>query len=508
MSEEPVNKLQLSKWSRLSPLSVVYFIVHFTIKFIKDALINVMPILVIFITQVEHKLFWGSISILAILIALILYTFLYFINFQFKVTDDEIILHKGVLKKEHLTLNFSKVQNVNITTPFYFKPFYLVSCQFDAAGSAQQEVVLPGIVLKKGEVLRDTVFNYRHKNPPSDPQIINSSPLQDKISFLKVSNGNILKYGLMTPVAFLFLALLAPFSEAIIRYFEQHWIVSITNWLSAQGMREENVGVMALLFIITGVCLGVIFLSTLGALLRFYNYQLFIQKQKLSRIAGLFERHQMSVTLDKIQAIEVKQNWVALLLKRYVVVLKQIESSVNTGFNRAHSFLIPAVNKHQLIQLYDVFGDVFSLKTIPFKGISRHFLYKNIMFFCVLPSTLLFGFVYFYTNECYLFFWLFYVLMGTLLCWLRYIRYGIYSDGYFVYVKTGFIGYTVHTFSLYKLQHISIIQTPFMRKRGLASLSIQMAFGEKTIPYLPHSLVTTFINCGLYQAESVEKSWL
>ena len=39
-------------WQRVSPWALLYFIVHFAIRFVKDGLLNLLPILVIFVTQV------------------------------------------------------------------------------------------------------------------------------------------------------------------------------------------------------------------------------------------------------------------------------------------------------------------------------------------------------------------------------------------------------------------------------------------------------------------------
>ncbi|WP_350608633.1 PH domain-containing protein, partial [Pseudoalteromonas sp. MER144-MNA-CIBAN-0113] len=90
--------------------------------------------------------FWGQIAGAVALVALLIYSFLYYKSFRFCISEEhEILLKKGVFKKERLTLKFARVQNVNIAEPFYFTPINLVNCIFDAAGSVAQEVVLPGI---------------------------------------------------------------------------------------------------------------------------------------------------------------------------------------------------------------------------------------------------------------------------------------------------------------------------------------------------------------------------
>ena len=133
ISEEQSSSLH---WQKVSPWAVLYFVVYFSVRFVKDGLLNLLPMLVVFVTQVENKLFWAQVVGAIAIVTLLIYSILYYINFKFCISDDhEILLNKGVFKKERLTLKFSRVQNVNIAEPFYFTPVNLVNCIFDAAGS-------------------------------------------------------------------------------------------------------------------------------------------------------------------------------------------------------------------------------------------------------------------------------------------------------------------------------------------------------------------------------------
>ena len=148
------------KWQKLSPIAIVYFVLHFLVRFVKEGLINIAPAFAIFITQVENKLFWFGTGVAVVTVVISVYALLYYLNFRFKISEHEVILRKGIIKKERVTLNFAKIQNVNLATPFYFSPFKLVNCQFDTAGSAQKEVSLPGISLEFANRMRDEIFDY------------------------------------------------------------------------------------------------------------------------------------------------------------------------------------------------------------------------------------------------------------------------------------------------------------------------------------------------------------
>lgn len=514
MSESmTADELQAKTWQKLSPLSLVYFVLHFVVRFVKDGLLNLAPVVVIFVTQVENKLFWGSVAVGVFAVGLVSYSVLYYLNFRFKVTDHEVILRKGVIKKERVTLNFAKIQNVNIAVPFYFGPFNLVNCTFDAAGSAGQEVGLPGIISSAGQLMRETIFNYKqqHQNSENDlnsdeNELVNSQA--DSLPTFSLSNIEVAKFGLMSSMMFLVLAGFAPFIEHIVSFSKTTFVEPLMTILMPLVGSEQGASVVAVIIVLVSMIALFVGASVLGAVLRFYNYQLFVQGTKIKRVSGLLERHQMSVSTSKIQAIEIKQNWVAMLLRRFVITCKQVENSQNPAAKKGQSLIIPALGKDQIKPVLSFFGQESLPHSIPFIAIHSNFWRKNFLLFCVVP--VLIASILFFLLTDQIVWWLSVaaLVLGLVLCILRYKRYGFYSDGEQVFVRTGFIGHTVTIFSLYKVQQIQKTQTPMMRKSGLSTLTIQLASGRLRIPYLPNCLVTDFINLALYHTESSQRSWL
>ena len=63
----------------------------------------------------------------------------------FRVSTLGIELRRGVLKKEHLLLAKSRIQELQVQQPFYFRPLQLFSVSLDSAGSQQQEFYLTGL---------------------------------------------------------------------------------------------------------------------------------------------------------------------------------------------------------------------------------------------------------------------------------------------------------------------------------------------------------------------------
>ncbi|WFO19104.1 hypothetical protein ATS73_014130 [Pseudoalteromonas sp. H100] len=51
---------QTQLWQKVSPWALVYFVVHFGVRFVRDGIFNLLPLGFVFVTQVENKLFWGA----------------------------------------------------------------------------------------------------------------------------------------------------------------------------------------------------------------------------------------------------------------------------------------------------------------------------------------------------------------------------------------------------------------------------------------------------------------
>ena len=70
------------------------------------------------------------------------------------------------------------------------------------------------------------------------------------------------------------------------------------------------------------------------------------------------------------------------------------------------------------------------------------------------------------------------------------------------------LGVQYRVFELYKAQSANSISTYFMRKSGLKSLSIQLASGTVSLPYLKKDIANGIIDFTMFQAESEKRNWM
>ncbi len=510
ISEEQSSSLH---WQKVSPWAVLYFVVYFSVRFVKDGLLNLLPMLVVFVTQVENKLFWAQVAGAIAIVTLLIYSILYYINFKFCISDDhEILLNKGVFKKERLTLKFSRVQNVNIAEPFYFTPVNLVNCIFDAAGSVTQEAVLPGVTKAYAQQMRKQIFAFKAQQQP-DEQTPSSEHFEAENS-LRISNKEIAKFGLMSNMAILAMAAIAPFINVLVDFLEQQIIAKVEGFYQQELGLLASAATFAMITLIALLVLTAVMLSVGMSLIRFYNFELYFKGQKFKRIAGLLERHQLSMSMDKVQSIVIKQNLMGRLLKRFTVECLQASSGgIAAGVaakKNKQTLVLPVLNSEQVDSVCQWIYPWFNSKKLQFNGAEPALLYKNLSFYALIPSAIVLLGCYLGDFNAWLSLGVLLILAG--LVTLAYKRYGYYlhedNGRFYMVVRKGMIGVHYRVFELYKAQSARSISTYFMRRAGLKSLYIQLASGFAFMPYIKQQDADYIIDFTLYQAESTQRNWM
>ncbi|WP_289156819.1 PH domain-containing protein [uncultured Pseudoalteromonas sp.] len=510
ISQEQSSSLH---WQKVSPWAVLYFVVYFSVRFVKDGLLNLLPMLVVFVTQVENKLFWAQVVGAIAIVTLLIYSILYYINFKFCISDDhEILLNKGVFKKERLTLKFSRVQNVNIAEPFYFTPVNLVNCIFDAAGSVTQEAVLPGVTKAYAQQMRKQIFAFKAQQQP-DEKTPSSEHFEAENS-LRISNKEIAKFGLMSNMAILAMAAIAPFINVLVDFLEQQIIAKVEGFYQQELGLLASAATFAMITLIALLVLTAVMLSVGMSLIRFYNFELYFKGQKFKRIAGLLERHQLSMSMDKVQSIVIKQNLMGRLLKRFTVECLQASSGgIAAGVaakKNKQTLVLPVLNSEQVDSVCQWIYPWFNSKKLQFNGAEPALLYKNLSFYALIPSAIVLLGCYLGDFNAWLSLGVLLILAG--LVTLAYQRYGYYlhedNGRFYMVVRKGMIGVHYRVFELYKAQSARSISTYFMRRAGLKSLYIQLASGFAFMPYIKQQDADYIIDFTLYQAESTQRNWM
>lgn len=511
------------KWQRISPIALIYFVLAF-IKNIFGNFIYVAPALLIFYNKIaEDPSFWlplvYGLSALLGLASLLSYYF-----FQYRLTNQQIEIRSGVFAKKYVNLPFSRIQNVELTEPLYYRPFGYTCMQLDTAGSVKQEAKVVALKKSFAQQLKHEILAAHLVQNNQTEQINTESsangeynraeiPSEDDETVLDRRNlDDLVIHGITNNRVWIFLGGLAPFIDKISSQIGE-WLmifgINVNQYFEFEGRSGWQIASTVLsTFLI--VMLIISLFSVLGSIIAFHDFKLSKIGDRYIRRSGLFTKTEVTMRLSRLQMIVCQQDWLDILLRRINLKFEQS----NANFNNAQAgqltnkIIVPSVtNKECQHLMLDAYPDN-QLSNIAFKRVNPRLLIRNIGLF-LLPISSFVAWVFIKNDNIE---GLPYLGVGALfigfLMVMRYFRWGYSKDDNFIYVRKGCLGVDYYTFPIYKIQQTTFKQSWFLKRKQLCSIEFVLAAGAVNVPYLSEEDGLELINNSLYEVEESKRSWM
>ena len=160
---------------------------------------------------------------------------------------------------------------------------------------------------------------------------------------------------------------------------------------------------------------------------------------------------------------------------------------------------------------HEVFGEEFSgfdlLPQSPsFKLIAKNYMRSRFIFFGLVPSLLVTA-IYFYLIGIAALVFLLWIPLSAFGVWNFYRKYGFSIGENGMVLRNGFTGYQTTAFLYRKVQRVSVTQTLFQERKGLATIRFFLASGSLRIPYVDMQLAKDLRDYILYKVESSQQAW-
>ena len=112
-------------WQRTSPTAVVIFLGRALKALAVHGAPALVPLAATFVTVEALRLVWLALALIPFLLLLSGWSVLSYLRFRFRLGDGLVVLKRGVLQHERVTVEFGRVQNVSIQEPFFMRPLGL-----------------------------------------------------------------------------------------------------------------------------------------------------------------------------------------------------------------------------------------------------------------------------------------------------------------------------------------------------------------------------------------------
>ena len=510
----------MGNWQRVSKLALVDFFLKRIIRIVSSA-VYAIPVMWASFDTLKNNIPYVILGGLTLICLLALSAFLQYHFFKYRLKQDNIEIHAGVFLKKHLDLPFTRIQNVKLITPVYFRPFNYTTIELDTAGSAKNEARIVAVSMNVANDIKQQILAYQQKQQSAaEKDVKNSHAEHDENNIEIVSSETLLNerslkdlviHGLTSNRVFIFLAMLAPMANTI---FEKANTFFLSLGLDIKGFLFESNHPwwqLSLYFISTFIMvyLIVMLLSVLGAVIAFYGYKLTKRNSNYIQRSGLLSIHEVVMKKARLQMIVRQQDWLDVLIKRVNLKFNQMGGIERHKQNSLRNkLMVPSVKVDECYQLIDEVWPTNNMTNINYQRISLCFIIRGIGL-CITPLTSIICIMAMITQQWML--WpvslLFFAITSVLL-YCRWRRWGYAMDDEYIYVRKGLFGVNYYCFAIEKIQMVKFKQSIFLRRHKLCHNVFVTAASTLTIPFIAQDIGWQMLSKSLYSVESLKKSWM
>ena len=492
-------------WHRTSPFAILFFLGRIVRRIVNNAWQALAPLFAFLIAyqgDLVTKLTYGGIALVIVITTASILSYLFF---RYQIRDDSILIRQGVIKKKQLDIKFERIQGVNTQQNPVYRALGLVTISFDTAGSAASEGNLPAVTRDFANALRERIVG---KNVPqaADDSVATASTE----ALLRLDWRDMIRIGLADRRALIVVAFIGPFLDQLDDDIERFIEGAVESVAFGPIQLDTDAGALIIVSIVVIAALLLLVISIAAAFLRFHNFELFLDGSTLRSHGGLLTRHEHSMDLEKIQTLRLQQGVLQSRLRRFKMTARQ---AISSGRRRSRKmFEIPVVTAIQADQLRArlLAPEGGTLTQDPrsdqFTPISPYYMRSRILFIGAIPAILMTAALWANAGTISLVALIWLPLVG-LISWRNWKRAGFLHDDNEIVRRSGLLGYRTVGLLFRKVQRVTISQSRYQRRKGLASLQLHMASGSVRVPYIDHTTARQLRDYILYKVESSRQAW-
>jgi putative membrane protein len=418
--------------------------------------------------------FYGVVALPAIV--------LQYLRFSYRITPKQIVIQKGVLKRQNRSIPIERVQNVQIEQNLVARVLGVAKVKIETAGSSATEGSLEYVGLSDAHEIRQAVRSFQHRTTDRDVQTDENGETESE-TLLSMPLPRVLLSG-----AFRFSLLYIAVMFSVLELVDPETIIQRV--LRSQGRIDQITNTMAANPVLTvvGTVLVAGFFGWISGILvhltRYYGFQLWLDGDKLRKRHGLFTVTEGTIPLKKVQALILRTNPLMRLFGWYELEVQTVGMNVDEQGHRViapfakYADVLALAQRVRSFDLPDAFGSVS-----PITIRRRFFRYTVALSALLLPTAYFWPADWWQPGGAALPWWGF-ALVPLLLGWavLQYRNhdYAVRDDG--LYIRRGVLTHYLWVIPVEKFHVFHATATIFQRRLGLKTLFVDTA-GAATFAY-------------------------
>lgn len=485
----------------LSPTRQSVFAILFIIINVVKALVRgLWPLLVLVLFKSGNYERSHIILGLAVLgVGIVLAAIAFFWRFYFYVDGAQLHVEKGILRRSKVDIPFDRIQSVELQQPLLHRLAGVCKVKIDTAGSSGEEFSFNALSTAKAAALQEYIQRHRHQ----DQKV--ASPMRGLSNeIVRLDLGQLLRIGISQNHIR---------TAGLILFFGSGLLDQLEDVLGEQALEKiKGVGSSFaedkwfLAALILGALLLLSFVGTLlRTILRYYDFVLLRRGGEYVVSGGLLNRYEHVIPDRKVQYVQWTSNPIKKMFK--MVRLRFYQASSNV-LSAAKAITVPGCSYDQLDLIRkEHFGERVQSTLLSLK-VQRSLFWRRWLLLGIIPFLLFLG-VFLY-NAAFVYFFLAAVWLG-LSYWYQEQYQRSWEAELFdqtLWTSSGVIERTTHLVKQFKIQGVRLATSPYLRRKGLATVVLFTASGKLKIPYLRQAEASQVKDFLLHQIETHRGAWM
>ncbi|MFZ3590202.1 PH domain-containing protein [Bacillus sp. DJP31] len=333
----------MNRPKRLHPVAAV-------IRFLRSLRKIALPLLIFFFIngRGENSLMGALyyLGVTGIVVGMLIFGILSWYRFTYRVEEGELRIEHGILVRKKRYIPIEKIQTIDVSAGLIQRLFGLVKIQIETAGGGDEaEAVLSAITSEEAEVLRMTLTNKSTSDDLNEEvQELEKFTLGSRDLFIMASTTGGIGVVISAIIAFL-----TQFDELL----PTEYVYSLAKEVIQSGFVLISMGIFF-------VVLFSWVISIVSTSIKFGNYKLTKKGVNLFITRGLVEKRELTIPINRIQAVRIQENFVRQFLGYATVYIEVAGGATGKGEDYS-TVLLPIIPIKKVSQLLVMFTPEFMM---------------------------------------------------------------------------------------------------------------------------------------------------
>lgn len=402
-----------------------------------------------------------------------------YLRFRYRVSEDEIVIHRGVFTYRHRNIPIERIQNIEIEQSLLSRVIGTAKVKVETAGSSTTEGVIEYVALSKAHAIRATVRAHQEAKRKQKDERDTDAP-----TYEPVAPTPPLEEAAEGPSAPLLHAM--PLQRVLLSgvfRFSLLYIVLIFSATEYLGLNPDDIArwiagdrldvflatmERSPVVIVVTTSLMIVLLAWITGIVtnfnRFYGFRLTLEDNKLHTRQGFLTVSEGTIPLRKIQAFVIRTNPLMAAFGWYRLELQTI------GFDpsdRGYQVAAPFARRDEILEVARAIRPVD--EPAPFDSVSRLMIRRTFVRYAAVLTMLAGAAAFFWTDAL----WTFTGLPVLLyIAFLQYRKHGYRATSEYLFVQRGVFRRSIWIMPIERFQVFYATQSLFQKRLGLRSVYV------------------------------------